>query len=72
MENKITVKDVLNKVVKILNDINIPVSQVNSIGIPVSKAVEGINMCLEAFEKQEAAQLEELDKEAEEVPENGD
>ena len=65
MENQVTVKDVLNDVNKILNNINVPVSMVETIGIPIARAVSGINMCLNAFSQQEAQQAAEEDKPAE-------
>lgn len=56
MENQTTVKDILMDVNKLLNEINIPISMVQSIGIPVARAINGIQLCIDAFDMQEAQQ----------------
>ena len=53
MENQTTVKDVLTDVVRILNEINVPVNKINEIGLPIARAIQGINICLDAFNRQE-------------------
>ena len=58
MENQTTVKDILTDVNKLLNGINIPVAMVESIGIPVARAINGIQLCIDAFERQEQAEQE--------------
>jgi hypothetical protein len=59
MENKLTVKDVLEIVVKRLSNINVPVSLINQIGIPVGQSISEITECLRAIsnaeEKKEGA-----------------
>ena len=55
-EHKMTVKDVLIDVQRILSDLKIPVKEIETIGLPVSRAVEGIKLCLDAFNKEEMAQ----------------
>lgn len=59
MENQTTVKDILIDVNKLLNGINIPVAMVESIGIPVARAINGIQLCIDAFDKQEKAEEKE-------------
>ena len=59
MENQTTVKDILIDVNKLLNGINIPVSMVESIGIPVARAINGIQLCIDAFDMQEKADQKE-------------
>lgn len=56
MENQTTVKDVLTDVVSTLNEINVPMSKLNEIGLPIARAIQGINICLDAFNRQEAQQ----------------
>ena len=59
MENQTTVKDILTDVNKLLNGINIPVAMVESIGIPVARAISGIQICIDAFDRKEQAEQEE-------------
>lgn len=59
MENQTTVKDILTDVNKLLNGINIPVAMVESIGIPVARAISGIQICIDAFDRKEQAEKEE-------------
>ncbi len=58
MENQTTVKDILIDVSKLLNGINIPVAMVESIGIPVARAINGIKICIDAFDQQKEAEQE--------------
>lgn len=67
MENKMTVKDILIDVNKLLNEINIPVSQVESIGIPVARAINGIQLCIDAINMQEAQKEKTQSEVAEDV-----
>lgn len=68
MENQTTVKDILIDVNKLLNGINIPVAQVESIGIPVARAINGIQLCIDAFNMQEAQQEKTQSDVAEDDP----
>ena len=61
MENQLTIKDVLVEVTKILNEINVPVSMVESIGIPVARAINGIQLCIDAAETKEKEESEKGD-----------
>ena len=80
MENQTTVKEVLRDVNKLLNEINIPISMVESIGIPVARAINGIQLCLNAFEEQDKARQEDHEPEieivetgsADTIPEDGE
>lgn len=67
MENKMTVKDILIDVNKLLNEINIPVAQVESIGIPVARAINGIQLCIDAINMQEAQKEKTQSEVAEDV-----
>ena len=54
METKqTTVKDILNDVINILNGIKIPMNELEEIGLPVGRAINGIKLCVEAYEKAE-------------------
>lgn len=54
MEPKeMTMKDILKDVLKMLNDIKIPMSEIETIGIPVGRAINGIQICVDAIEKAE-------------------
>ncbi len=56
--NQMTVKEVLIDVNRVLAGIKIPVTEVENIGIPVSRAISGIQLCINAFMKEEMAQKE--------------
>lgn len=56
MENQVTIKDVLIDVNAVLNGINIPASLIESIGIPVARAINGIQVCIDAINKNEQEQ----------------
>lgn len=66
MENKVTVKDVLEEVMETLNGISIPVSQIDDIGLPIARAIGGIKACVDAMEKAETE--EAMKKATEETP----
>lgn len=69
-ENKeLTVRDVLKDVIDILGGIMVPVKEVNNIGMPIARAINGIQMCLDSFDRAEAeqnAQAEDEPAQAEE------
>ena len=61
-ENKeLTVRDVLKDVIDILGGIMVPVKEVNSIGMPIARAINGIRMCLDSFDRAEAEQNEQAE-----------
>ena len=62
-----TVKDVLEDVKAILGNISIPATQIESIGIPVAKAINGIKVCIDVFNREE--ELDRQQQEAQEEPE---
>lgn len=65
MENKVTLREGLQMVMDILNNLNIPVKEVQNIGIPVCQAINILGGCIgfvemkEAEEKKEANESEE-------------
>lgn len=73
MEPKeMTMKDILKDVLKMLNDIKIPMSEIETIGIPVGRAINGIQICVNAIEKaeqEEAQKAQEAQPVIELVPE---
>ena len=68
MEPKLTVKDVLKDVLNLLNDVKVPISEIETIGIPVGRAINGIKICIEAFERDD---LEKAKQEAEKAKQDG-
>lgn len=65
MANQTTVKDILIDVRNILNGISVPIAQVEGIGIPVARAINGLNICIGAFEQQEKEQAQKEQHEPE-------
>lgn len=63
--NTTTILDILTDVSKILNEVTIPMSAVESIGIPVARAINGIQLCIDAITNSEREKAEK-DKPAEE------
>ena len=57
--NETTVKDVLIDVNRILGGIMIPVNLVESIGIPVARAINGVQLCIDTFMKNEMQEEQE-------------
>lgn len=59
MENVVTVKQVVEETIKLLNGINVPAEKIREIGIPIMQAVENLNMCISAWESDQAEQQKE-------------
>ena len=57
-ERQLTVKDVLEDVKKVLGGIEVPATKIESIGIPIARAMNGIQMCIDAMNKDEQKQEE--------------
>lgn len=54
METKtMTIKDILEDVLKNLNDMKVPMAELETIGVPVGRAIAGIKVCVEALQKAE-------------------
>lgn len=49
----VTVKEILTDVCKLLGNIDVPASKIEQIGIPIARAINGIEMCLDAMEREE-------------------
>ena len=54
-ENEMTIEQVLNITIGILNDITIPISAVETVGTPIMNAVSNIKLCVQAIEKNKEA-----------------
>lgn len=50
-----TIKEVLEMVVKNLSEISVPVALTQQIAMPVSQAIENVKACLEAMARQDQA-----------------
>lgn len=60
-----TIKEVLEMVVKNLSGISVPVALTQQIAMPVSQAIENVKACLEAMarqDQQESQEPEETDE----------
>ena len=55
MENQTTVRQVVEDVIDILNSISIPVALFESIGTPIKKSISGLQLCIDAWDKEEKA-----------------
>ena len=62
MEETMTVKQVLEITVKILNEIEIPVSMMEKVGAPVMGAIGNLKQCIEAVEEAEQKAREQQGK----------
>lgn len=51
MEEKMTVEQLLGVTVNLLNGINIPAGLIEQIGIPVSRAINYLQLCIDAMRK---------------------
>ena len=54
-ERKLTIKEVLEVVVRNLEAISVPVGLNDQITVPIKQSVKNINACIKAIEDQEAA-----------------
>lgn len=50
MDNGITVKEVIENVIKELNEIRIPMNLVKDIGFPIGRSIENLQACINAWE----------------------
>ena len=74
-----TVKEIVEKVIEDLGNVNVPVSQLNSVGMPIAHAIQGLQLCVQAWDEEAARQAAQAQQEdddvklevvpAEEVPE---
>lgn len=60
MEKTKTVREVLEEVVEMLNEIKVPMSEIDAIGIPIARSINGINACLGAMATNEQRPAEEV------------
>jgi len=74
-----TVKEVVETVIEDLYGIKLPVSQLDSVGAQIKHAIQGLQLCVQAWNEEEAKQAAQAQEEdddvklevvpAEEVPE---
>lgn len=64
-----TIREVLEDVLKILNDIKVPMSEIDNIGIPVARSINGIKACLEAMTENDIKEFYEPEIAGTEKPE---
>lgn len=74
-----TVKEIVETVITNLGRINVPVSMLDSVGMPIAHAIQGLQLCVQAWDEEAARQAEQAQEEddgvklevvpAEEVPE---
>jgi len=53
MERQLTVREVVEETIKILEKINVPVSLIQDIGLPITRAIGNLNACCEAWTQEE-------------------
>lgn len=54
-----TVKEVVENVIKELGAIPVPVNQMESIGFPIARSIQGLNSCIDAWNEEEAKEQQE-------------
>ena len=69
MEGTKSVKEVLVEIVEILGNISVQAKQLNEIGMPIGKAINGLNVCIDAINRAEAEQAKQEEPVLELVPE---
>ena len=68
-----TVKEVLMEVSETLGSIDVPALLIETIGIKIAKSLNGVNLCLDAMNRNEAEQArKEQEKAEQEEPEQKD
>ena len=74
-----TVKEIVEIVIRDLGNINVPVNMLDGVGMPIARAIQGLQMCVNAWNEEDAKQAAKAQDEdddvkleivpAEEVPE---
>jgi len=64
MGEQVTVKDVVMKTIKTLEEIRVPMSMMQEIGFPISGAISNLKACCEAWDRDEAEKAEDGDDDA--------
>ena len=65
MEEKYTVKQVLEITVNILNNIRVPVGMMDGIGLPISQAVGNLRVLMEAIKDEKEGEEDGREADAE-------
>ena len=58
-----TVKEIVEKVIVDLGNVNVQVSQLNSIGMPIAHAIQGLQLCVQAWDEEAARKAEQAQEE---------
>ena len=61
-ENRMTIQQVLEETVKLLNMIAVPVQMIESVGRPISNAVNNLDLCITAMKQADAQAQKEEEK----------
>ena len=69
-EKQMTVKEVLEMVVKNLGDIHVPVREAETIGKQIAQEILNLNVCIDAMNKAQEEEAEEPKAEIAEVQED--
>lgn len=64
-----TIKEVLNAVVKDLSCIRIPISEIDNIGQSITRSVNNLKICISAMDQAEKEAMNQAEKEAHEKAE---
>ena len=63
-----TVEEVLRETQKVLREINVPVGLIDQIAAPINGAINNLQLCLDAFEKQKQDEQQQAAQAEEEAP----
>lgn len=69
-EKQLTVKEVLEMVVKNLGNINIPVMEIDTIGRQIALEINNLKVCIDAMNKAQEEEAEKPEAEIAEVQED--
>lgn len=58
-QKTMTVEEILVDVRKMLGDIEVPASKIEQIGIPIAKAINGIQVCIDAIKRANAEKAQQ-------------
>ena len=62
-----TVREIVETVIKDLGGINVPVSMLDNIGIPIARAIQGLQLCVDAWNEDDAKQDQKLSEDNDDV-----
>lgn len=68
MEERMTIDQVLNITIDILEGIDVPMKKLEAIGVPIKQAIGNLYLCIQAMEESRAKQQAEAKPELSVVP----